>query len=69
MNRIKYFRRRKDIQGWTQLKLGLKVGVAPSYISYWERGLRRIPEQMKSLIAEVLGESIETVFPDSGSEV
>lgn len=69
MNRIKFFRRRKDIHGWTQQKLAEKMGVKQQYISIWERGIRPIPERIKPLIAEALGEGIETVFPDSGSEV
>lgn len=69
MNRIKFFRRRKEIHGWTQTKLAKKIGVPWQYISSWERGLRPTPERMKPLISEALGESVKTVFPDTGSEV
>ncbi len=69
MNRIRFFRRRKGIKGISQKELAKQVGTFQTVISDYERGVRPIPKARTILIAEVLGESLEDIFPDSGSEV
>lgn len=64
MNRIRFFRRRKSVEGWTQRKLAEIIGVRHQDISYWESEQRRIPEVMKQRVSDALGEASEVVFPD-----
>jgi len=68
-NRIRFFRRRKGIKGISQKELAKQVGTFQTVISDYERGVRPIPKARTMLIAEVLGESVETVFPINGREV
>jgi len=68
-NRIRYFRRRKGITGMSQKELAKQTGTFQNVISDYEVLKRPVPEARKRLLAETLGESIETLFPDSDSEV
>jgi len=68
-NRIRFFRRRKGIAGISQKELAKQVGTFQTVISDYERGVRPIPKARMILIAEVLGESLEVIFPDTDKPI
>lgn len=61
-NRLKNYRR---LMNWTQSELAKAVGSRQLYISRYERGINKIPENLKPKIASVLGLPKEVIFPDS----
>jgi len=60
-NRLRDYRR---LMNWTQSELAKAVGSRQLYISRYERGIYRTPEQLKPKIASVLGLPLEVVFPE-----
>lgn len=52
-------RRAREERGWTQKMLADKMGVAEQTVSSWERQLRFPSTQLKVLLCEVLGKTIE----------
>lgn len=64
-NKLKHYRR---LMNWTQLELAKAVGSRQLYISRYERGIHKTPEDLKPKIASVLGLPEEVIFPeDRGS--
>jgi PAS domain S-box-containing protein len=51
--------------GWSQSKLGSKLGVTPSAIVYWEQGKRQISMKMLQKLSQVTKKPLSIFYEDS----
>ena len=63
-NKIRFFRRRKGMEGMSQRELAKRVGTWQNVISDYEILGRPVPKARRLLIAQVLGEDLGVVFPN-----
>lgn len=63
--KIKYFRKRNN---WTQAELGNKLGLAKSTIANYEKGFRTPQQDTLFEISDVLGISINDLFPETRND-
>lgn len=71
-SRVKTIKELREDQGWTQLDLAVKLGVTPTTISAWERGMYEPRASQLRALATVLGvpmDQIDTWTPvDEGKD-
>ena len=51
----KTIRQLREERGWTQVRLAVRLGVAPDTVSHWERGVNRPRPGMQQGLAQLFG--------------
>ena len=57
----KTLRQLRQERGWSQVTLGVQVGVTGRTISNWERGLTRPTRGHQQVLAQLLGVRVEAI--------
>lgn len=63
---VKTIKELREAAGWTQLELAVKIGVTPTTISAWERGMYEPRASQLRALAEAFGvrmDEIDTMKP------
>ena len=63
---VKTIKEFREAAGWTQLELAVKIGVTPTTISAWERGMYEPRASQLRALAEAFGvrmDEIDTMQP------
>jgi putative transcriptional regulator len=63
---MKTIKELREAAGWTQLELAVKIGVTPTTISAWERGMYEPRASQLRALAEAFGvrmDEIDTMKP------
>lgn len=61
MNPLKLERENQHIK---QFRLAQLIGISPSELSNYERGIRRCPADLRRRIADTLKVKVEQIFPE-----
>jgi len=65
----RYITKKRLERGWSRQQMSSKIGVTHQQLQKYEHGLNRISTGRLRLIANALGEPLESFFGDSGDDV